>query len=123
MSYLDDAVLDFGLATISQAAAPALHIASAEATTLAELSTVSLGMQANVDVSAPADALPSGRAVMVGPVAEASVSASGTAGFWVLADPDAGRVLAANALTNPQAVAPGNLFSLDPVSITLPDAD
>ncbi len=122
MPYLNDRVLDNGLAVLN-AEANALHICSAEPATYAEATAAgnkSLGSKATPTVSVPAARSGGGREVTISAVADGSVGSSGTATHWALVDTVNSRLLAAGALAASQAVTAGNTFTLTSFKIGIP---
>src|SRR5688572_13938613 len=106
MSFLNDAVLDAALNVV--ATANALHICSQEPASYAEAtSTYSLGSKASPSIGAIENATPDGRKVTVAAINDGAVTSDGTATHWALVDTVNQRLLAAEALTAPQAVANG----------------
>lgn len=120
-AYLDDSVLDNGLQRIASNA-NILHVCSSLPANYAGIAAVTLGNKTTPTVSAPANGAVSGRKVTVSTITNGSVTGSGTASHWVLADSVNSVMLAGNTLSAPQAVTSGNVFTLDAIDITIPDA-
>lgn len=110
MAFLSDDVLDGGLSVLDQATTT-LHICSQEPTTLTEATTTyTLGNKTSLNITAPADGSPNGRAVTVAAFTDGAVTATGTATHYAVVD--ATRLLLTNSLAAGQAVTNGNSFSL-----------
>ena len=98
-------------------------ITSAEATTYAEATaTLTLGNKVTPIISSPQDLAPNGRKVVVSPIADGSVTGTGTATHWALVDTVNSRLLATKTLDAPVGVTSGNVFTLDAIDIGIPDA-
>lgn len=122
MAYINDYVFDNGL-TVFDADTDGLYICSQQPADYAEASsTYALGTKASPTVSAPQDGAVNGRRVVVDAITDGAVSDSGTASHWALTDSGNSRLLAAGALSAPQAVTSGNVFTLASFSVTIPDA-
>ncbi len=120
MPFLNDRVLDNGLATLPSEG-NRLTICSAEPATFAEAnSTFALGIKASPSIGSPAARTPSGRRVTVAAFTDGSVTATGTASHWAVVDTVNSRLLAANSLSASQSVTSGNSFSLGAFDIGIP---
>lgn len=122
MPFIADRVFDNGL-TVLDTEANRLDICSQEPATYAEAtSTYTLGNKTSPTVGAPADRTPDGRMVTVSAITDGTVTGSGTASHWALTDTANSRLLAAGALSAPQGVTSGNVFTLGAFNIGIPDA-
>jgi len=120
VSYLNDRVLDSGLAVLDTEATR-LDICSQEPSTYAgATSTYTLGNKTSLSVGAPAARTPSGRKVTVAQITDGSVSGTGTATHWAISDVSNSRLLAAGPLNASQAVTSGNTFTLAAFDIGIP---
>lgn len=120
MATLDNRVFDNGL-TVLDTEANAIHITSAEATSFANVSTVTLGNSTSLSIGAPQDRSGGGREVVVAAITDGSVTGTGTATHYAIVDSGNSRLLATGSLTASQAVTSGNTFTLSSVSIGIPD--
>ncbi len=121
MASISDRVLDNGLSTLSSEA-NAVHITSAEATTFTEATnTYTLGSASGITISSPADRTGGGRSVTLSAISGASVTGTGSATTYAIVDTVNSRLLATGALTAAQSVATGNTFSLQALSVGIPD--
>lgn len=116
MPTVNDSALDAALAIIDDATT--IHITSAEATSFANVSAVTLGNNA-VTFTGPVDGDVSGRKITVDAVSGATVTGSGTATHWALVD--GATLYATGSLDAPQAVVTGNTFSLGAFDIEIRD--
>ena len=120
MASLNDRVYDNGL-TVLDTEASHLYICSQEPTTYAQASsTYALGVKATPTVGAPGARTPNGRKVTVSAITDGTVSATGTATHYSLADSTNSRLLATGALSSLQAVTSGNTFTLTSFDIGIP---
>ena len=121
MATLNDRVLDNGL-TVLDTEANRVDICSSEPTTYAAAtSTLTLGNEPSISISAPADASPNGRKVTLAAIAGATVTGTGTATHYAITDTGNSRLLATGSLSSSQAVTAGNTFSLTASDIRIPD--
>jgi hypothetical protein len=125
MAYLNDRVLDNGLA-ILDTEADRIDICSQEPATYTEAtSTYTLGFKdhgsAGSAFGSPADRSPSGRKVSSTAVTDGSVTGTDDATHWAVSDVGNTRLLAAGSLASSQAVTSGNAFSLPSFDIGIPD--
>ena len=125
MPYLNDSVLDGGLA-ILDTLADRIDICSQEPATYTEAtSTYTLGFKdhgaAGTAFGSPVDGDTSGRKVVSTAVTDGSVTGTGTASHWAVSDVTGTALLAASTLSASQAVTSGNSFSLPAFDIELPD--
>ena len=121
MATLNDRVLDNGL-TVLDTEANRVDICSSEPTTYAAAtSTLTLGNETSISISAPADASPNGRKVTLADITGASVTGTGTATHYAITDTSNSRLLATGAFSTSQPVISGDKFSLASSDIRLPD--
>ena len=114
MAFLNDLVLDSGLAIVA-GASRRLDLCSQLPTTYAGATdTHSLGNKTGITVPSPESRSPSGRKCVVPAVTSGSpgdVTATGTATHWALSDPGNSRLLAAGTLSASQSVTNGNTWT------------
>ena len=120
MATLDNRVFDNGL-TVLDTEANAIHITSAEATSFANVSSVTLGNSTSLSIGAPQDRPGGGREVVVAAITDGSVTGTGTATHYAIVDTVNSRLLATSTLTASQSVTTGNTFTLSSVAIGIPD--
>ena len=120
MATLNDRVFDNGL-TVLDTEANAIHITSAEATSFANVSSVTLGNSTSLSIGAPQDRSGGGREVVVAAITDGSVTGTGTATHYAIVDTVNSRLLATGSLTASQSVTTGNTFTLSSVAIGIPD--
>jgi hypothetical protein len=113
-------VFDNGL-TVLDTEANAIHITSAEATSFANVASVTLGNSTSLSIGAPQDRAGGGREVVVAAITDGSVTGTGTATHYAIVDTDNSRLLATSTLTTSQSVTSGNTFTLSSVAIGIPD--
>jgi hypothetical protein len=120
MATLDNRVLDNGL-TVLDTEANAIHITSAEATSYANVASVTLGNSTSLSIGAPQDRAGGGREVVVAAINDGSVTGTGTATHYAIVDTVSSRLLATSTLTASQSVTSGNTFTLSSVAVGIPD--
>ena len=121
MAFLSDNALDSGVGYIDTNT-ETLHICSAAPTNYANVATVTLGNKATPTVGVPENGASSGRRVVVSAITDGSVTGTGTATHWALVkDSATAELLAWQTLSSSQGVTSGNTFTLDAISITIPD--
>jgi len=121
MATLADYVLDAALAKLDTEA-DRIDITSQEATTYAEAtSTHTLGNSTSLAFGAPQNGDSSGRKVVSTAIANAPVTATGTATHFAISDVSSTRLLATGALGASQSVTSGNVFNLPAFDITIND--
>lgn len=120
MPFLSDRVYDNGL-TVLDTEANAIHITSAEATSFANVASVTLGNSTSLSIGAPQDRSGGGREVVVAAITDGSVTGTGTATHYAIVDTVNSRLLATGSLTASQSVTSGNTFTLSSVAIGIPD--
>lgn len=122
MPYINDRVLDNGLAVLT-AEMTRIDICSQEPATYTEAtSTYSLGSKTGIAVPSPVARIPSGRKVVVPAVLNASpgnVTANGTATHHAGTDPVNSRLLVAGALNAAQPVTAGNTFTTSSYDVSI----
>jgi hypothetical protein len=123
MPFLNDLVLDNGLA-VAAGAGRRLDLCAQLPASYAEATlTHSLGHKTGLTVTAPEPRSPSGRKVVVPQVLSAApgdVTGTGTVTHWALSDPANSRLIAAAPLEEGQAVTNGNTWTLtSPIDIGL----
>lgn len=121
MATLADYVLDAALEKLDTEA-DRIDITSQEATTYAEAtSTHTLGNSTSLAFGAPQNGDSSGRKVVSTAIANASVTATGTATHFAISDVSSTRLLATGTLGASQSVTSGNVFNLPAFDITIND--
>jgi hypothetical protein len=120
MATLDNRVFDNGL-TVLDTEANAIHITSAEATSYANVASVTLGNSTSLSIGAPQDRAGGGREVVVAAITDGSVTGTGTATHYAIVDTVNSRLLATSTLTASQSVTTGNTFTLSSVAVGIPD--
>jgi hypothetical protein len=120
MATLDNRVFDNGL-TVLDTEANVIHITSAEATSFANVASVTLGNSTSLSIGAPQDRSGGGREVVVAAITDGDVTGTGTATHYAIVDTVNSRLLATGSLTASQSVTDGNTFSLSSVAIGIPD--
>ena len=123
MAFINDTELDALLASINSDV-EALHICSAEPTTVTEATTTyGLGNKSTPATTGPQDKSPNGRELQIDAISDGSVTASGDASHWALVKTSATeRLLATGSLASTQTVTNGNTFTLTAFTIGVPDA-
>jgi len=122
MSYLNDQVLDNGLAYIDTNGSR-VDICSQEPATYAEATTdalYSLGNETGINPDAPADRTPTGRMVNIPAITAGDVTETGTATHWALTD-GTSVLIATYTLSASQGVTDGNTWTLTAFEICIPD--
>tara|TARA_B100000768_G_scaffold91864_1_gene85962 strand:+ start:8389 stop:8763 length:375 start_codon:yes stop_codon:yes gene_type:complete len=120
-AFLDNAVFDQGLDTLDNDANK-IVITSQQATTFAEANvTYALGDSTSLSIGPPSDRAGGGREVTIAAITDGSVTGTGTASHYALLNTTGSVLLAANTLTNGQAVTNGNTFTLGSFTVGIPD--
>lgn len=120
MAYLNDNVLDSGVAWVDTNGTR-LDICSTEPTTYTQAtSTYTLGNKTGITISTPADGTGGGRAVTVSAITDGSVTGNGTAAYWAITN-GSDTLIAAGSLSSSQSVTSGNTFTLGAFEIRIPD--
>ena len=121
VAFLDNAVFDQGLDTLDNDANK-IVITSQQATTFAEANvTYALGDSTSLSIGPPSDRAGGGREVTIAAITDGSVTGTGTASHYALLNTTGSVLLAANTLTNGQAVTNGNTFTLGSFTVGIPD--
>ena len=121
VAFLDNSVFDSGLTTLDNDANK-IVITSQQATTFAEANTTyALGDSTSLSIGAPADRAGGGREVTVAAITDGAVATTGTASHYAILNTTSSVLLAANSLTNGQAVTSGNTFTLGSFTVGIPD--
>ena len=120
MATIDNRVFDNGL-TVLDTEANAIHITSAEATSYANVASVTLGNSTSLSIGAPQDRSGGGREVVVAAITDGSVTGTGTATHYAIVDTVNSRLLATSTLTASQSVTSGNTFTLSSVAVGIHD--
>jgi len=115
--YIHDDVLDAALGIIDNATI--LHICSSQPANFAGIASVTLGNKSSPGFTGPANGDTSGRKITINAITDGSVTATGTASHFALADST--RLLAAGDLASSQSVTSGNTFTLAAFDIEIPD--
>lgn len=118
MAMLNDDVFDAALNEIRNNAT-VLHICSAQPADYAGIAAVSLGTKTTPLFTAPLAGDVSGRKITVQVISDGVVNATGTAGFFAIADST--RLLVSGALSATQAVTENNSFTLTAFDIEIRD--
>lgn len=110
--YIDDYYRDNGLAAGTTGSTFAFRLCNAEPDTYTEATTTfNVGSKSSPTLSL-VDGTGGGRAIQVTTFSDGSVTATDTASHWGLVDVTNTRLIAAGALSAPQAVTNGNPFSI-----------
>ena len=121
MAFLTDNAMDFGVDYIDDNT-EVLHICSAAPTNYANVVAVTLGNKTPPTVGVPENGASSGRRVIISAITDGAVTGTGTATHWaIVKDSATAELLAWQTLSASQAVTSGNTFTLDAISITIPD--
>lgn len=122
MAFLHDDVLDNGLAYVDTNGGR-LDICNAQPATYTEAtSTFTLGNKTPPTIGVPENGAVNGRRVIISAITDGSVTGTDTATHWALSKTSATTaLLATQTLSSSQAVTSGNTFTLDAISITIPD--
>jgi hypothetical protein len=122
MAIITDFVLDTALNVI-RTQTTNLHITSAEATSFANVSALTLGNTSTFSASAPTTT-ENAREITIAPISDGAVTGTGTATHYAIVDADNSRLFATGALAQTQVVTQGNIFSLGSFEIGIePKAD
>lgn len=112
---------DIVLRTIA-AQSTALHIVPRHVSNFVEAMSASLGNKLGPTFSDPSD-LMGGRAIQTGPILDGEVTAQGVASHWALVNDLSGELLHCAPLDSPTLVKTGNVFTLNPITITIETRD
>lgn len=121
MAFYSDSIKDAALQELINNA-EILHICSSEPANYAGIAAVTLGNKTPPSLGAVADGVTNGRRTTVAAITDGSVTGTGTATHWVIADVTGTTLLASGTLSASQAVTNGNTFTLAAFDITFPDA-
>lgn len=120
MAFLTDNALDSGVAYLDTNG-ERLVIMSTSPANYAGVAAITLGTKAPT-IGVPENGAVSGRRVIISAITDGSVTATGTASHWGLVkDSATAELLAWQTLSAAQAVTTGNTFTLDAISIEIPD--
>ena len=120
MASVSDYVLDGAMLRVAES--NRLHLCSAEPTSYAEATaSVSLGF-APISIGAPVAHVPSGRKIVVPPILNGTVTATGSGAFWALVDTANSRLAWTGAMQDPLAVNVGELFTTPAFDVYIPGA-
>ena len=122
VAFLADIVMDSGLSYITSNGSR-LDICSQQPANYTEAtSTYTLGNKTSLSAGSPQDGASTGRRVIIPAITDGSVTGTGTASHWGYSKTSAtAALLAAQSLSASQGVTSGNTFTLDAISITIPD--
>jgi len=122
MPFLSDNVLDNGIAYVVSHGSR-LDICSQEPANYTEAtSTYTLGNKTSLSAGSPQNGASSGRRTIIPAITDGAVTGTDDATHWAYSKTTSTtELLAAQALSAPQAVTSGNEFTLDAISITFPD--
>lgn len=123
MAFLDNAVLDAALATLTGISSPVLHICHTAPTTRANTLTSSVGNKTGLSIGAAGAGTPNGRKVTIAAFTDGAVTATSTgssddAQYWAIIDGT--KLWAQGDLAAGQLVTNGNTFGLAAFDIRLP---
>lgn len=121
MAYLSDYILDNGLNALADG--DVLYICSDEPTEYAECVSLALGNKPTPTISAPFDGDPGGRSVSISGFADGDTTGTGNAVWWALVDVSATRYLAGGPIDPEEAVVEAIDFTMDDITINIPDAE
>ena len=119
MPQIIDAALDAALNYV-RTNATVLHVCSAEPTSFANVSTVTLGNKVGPSIAAPANGSPNGRSITVSSVSDGTVTATGTGTHWALVS--GSQLLAAGDLSASQSLTSGNTLTISSFTVRVADA-
>lgn len=119
MAYLHNDVYDDGLNTLTNDG-NAIWLLAAETTDYATANTNKLATKTSPTISAPGNRSGGGREVTVSAFTDGTVAAEGTGSYWHIVDTVNSKVLAIDAVTNPQTLYVGNPWSGGSFKIGIP---
>ena len=119
MAYLNDNALDAGLAYVITNGTR-IDLCSSEPANYAAVAGVSLGNKTGLTLTAVANGAVSGRRTTTPAITDGTTTASGTATHWALTN-GSSILVASGSLTASQVLTSPNPFTLDAISITIPD--
>lgn len=120
MAYLNDNALDAGLAYVITNGTR-IDLCSSEPANYAAVAGISLGNKTGLTLTAAANGAVSGRRTTTPAITDGTTTATGTATHWALTN-GSSILVATGSLTASQGLTSGNPFTLDAISITIPDA-
>jgi len=121
MAFLADELFDAALNYLD-GAIEYLYICDTEPTTYAQAQTTyTLGNKAAPATTGPGVGDVSGRKLTIDAITDGTVTDTDTATHWALTDNSESLLLAVGALTAPQAVTSGNVFTLTAFDIEFPE--
>lgn len=122
VAFLSDNVLDNGLAYIVTNGSR-LDICSQQPANYTEAtSTYTLGNKTSLSAGSLQNGASSGRRTIIPAITDGTVTGTDDATHWAYSKTSAtAELLAAQSLSSGQAVTTGNVFTLDAISITIPD--
>lgn len=115
MATVHNSALDASLNYIKNNAT-VLHICSSAPTSVADMTSKSLGNKASPSLGAPST-ITNGRRITLGAFSDGNVTGTGNASHWVLASGT--EVLTVQTLSASQTVTSGNTFSLPATDISV----
>jgi hypothetical protein len=120
MAVIADYIFDLALAQLDTATST-FHLCSSEPANYAAIAGVQLGTKTGLSIGSPENRTPTGRKVVVAAITDGTVTATGTAAFWVISK-DGTTLMASGALSASQAVTIGNQFTTPAFDIGFADA-
>jgi hypothetical protein len=114
-------IADMVLRTIA-AKSTALHIVPRHVFEFADCVGATLGNKQAPTFSEPAD-LMGGRSIKTGQIVDGEVTGQGVASHWALVNEISGELLHCAPLDSPTLVKTGNVFTLNPIIITIETRD
>lgn len=112
---------DIVLRTIA-AQSTVLHIVPRHVQTFGEVMATSLGNKIGPTFGEPSD-LMGGRSMQTGQILDGEVTTQGVASHWALVNNLSGDLLHCAPLDTPTLVKAGNVFTLNPITITIETRD
>lgn len=118
MAYLNDDILDNGVANVASATTIYILSGSADPVTIGSVASVICAVDACTP-AAPSDRGAGGRESVIPAVTAGTVSVTTTATRWALCSSTVN--FAVNTLSTTQAITSGNTFTLSSFSVGIPD--
>ncbi|GER00932.1 hypothetical protein JCM17845_15550 [Iodidimonas gelatinilytica] len=119
MPFLHPDIRDNGLASVANLADLEVHILTVDPADRAAVIENTLGVKSDPAIGEVQDGIDGAsaedRLITVGPVSDGSATATGKAKFWALIDDT--KLVAANALEEPQDVTAGNVVTIEMITI------
>ena len=100
----------------------ALHVVPHQVSEFADVMSASLGNKQGPTFSEPTD-LMGGRSIKTGQIIDGEVTGQGVASHWALVNEVSGELLHCAPLDSPTLVKTGNVFTLNPIIITIETRD